>query len=82
MSDAVNPDHYKFGDVECIDALRSALTPDEFQAFCRGTAIAYLWRLGRKDSPLQDAKKAAWYTSWLAGVDPRTGRPVRPPGVA
>lgn len=70
MSDAINPSHYK-GDIECIDALRSCLTPDEFRGFCKGTALAYLWRLGHKDDPVQDAMKAAWYTAWLAGEDPR-----------
>jgi len=71
MSDAVNPEHYKKGDVECIDAIRSALTPDEWRGFLKGTAIAYLWRLGHKDAPEQDARKTAWYVSWLAGKDPR-----------
>lgn len=72
LSDPVNPDHYKRGEVECIDAIRSALSPAEFQAFCRGSAIAYLWRLGHKDTPEQDARKTLWYVSWLAGVDPRS----------
>jgi len=71
MSDPVNPEHYKKGGVECIDAIRSALTPDEWRGFLKGTAIAYLWRLGHKDAPEQDARKTAWYVSWLAGKDPR-----------
>jgi hypothetical protein len=33
--------------------------------------MSYLWRLGRKDAPEQEARKAAWYVSWLAGDDPR-----------
>jgi len=61
MTDPVNPSHYK-GDVECIDALRAALTPEEFQGYLKGTAIAYLWRLGKKDAPKQEAKKALWYS--------------------
>ena len=71
MNDAVNPDHYKRGDVECIDALRACMTPDEFRGYCRGSALAYLWRLGQKDAPEQEARKALWYVSWLAGQDPR-----------
>ena len=70
-SDPVNPSHYQRGDVECIDALRAALTPEEFRGYCKGSAMAYLWRLGQKDAPEQEAKKAAWYISWLAGKDPR-----------
>ena len=69
--DAVNPSHYKKGDIECIDAIRSALTPDEWRGFLKGTAIAYLWRLGHKDAVEQDAKKTLWYVSWLANQDPR-----------
>lgn len=71
MRDAINPDHYKQGDVECIDAIRSALTPEEFRGYCRGSALAYLWRMGRKDEMHQEANKAIWYATWLAGGDPR-----------
>lgn len=71
VSDPVNPNHYKSGAVECIDALRAALTPEEFRGYCKGSAMAYLWRLGRKDAPEQEAKKALWYINWLAGKDPR-----------
>jgi len=70
MTDPINPRHYQ-GDIECIDALAAALTEEEFRGYLRGTAMAYLWRLGRKDSAEQDARKALWYVSWLAGKDPR-----------
>ena len=69
--DAVNPDHYKQGDIECIDAIRAALTPEEFRGFCKGNALKYLWRCDKKDAPEQEAKKAIWYTTWLSGRDPR-----------
>ena len=39
MSGAVNPSHYQ-GEVECIDALRAALTREEFRGYCKGSAIA------------------------------------------
>lgn len=70
--DAINPEHYK-GDIECIDALRSVLSEEEFRGYCRGSALAYLWRLGKKDAIEQEASKALWYVSWLAGHDPRNG---------
>ena len=70
MTDPINPPHYR-GEIEAIDALRAAMTEEEFRGFCRGTAMAYLWRLGRKDPAEQDARKALWYVSWLAGKDPR-----------
>jgi hypothetical protein len=60
-TDPVNPDHYKQGGVECIDAIKAALTPEQYIGFLRGTQIKYLWRAGRKDPILQDLKKAEWY---------------------
>jgi len=58
--------HYKTdGGIECIDALRAALTPAEFQGFCRANAIKYLWRLGKKGPAAADARKAADYVAWL-----------------
>lgn len=69
--DPVNPSHYKNGKIECIDAIRSMLTEDEWRGFLKGTAVAYLWRLGHKDPVEQDAKKTLWYVSWLANKDPR-----------
>lgn len=62
---AVNPDHYKFGKVECIDAIETILSPTEYRGFLRGTIMAYEWRLGRKDEPLQEFKKAQWYAQRL-----------------
>jgi hypothetical protein len=47
------------------------LTPDEWRGFLKGTAVAYLWRLGHKDAIEQDAGKTLWYVSWLANKDPR-----------
>jgi hypothetical protein len=69
--DAVNPSHYRRGDVECIDALRACLTEEEFRGYCKGSAMAYLWRDGEKDDPKQEAGKASWYVQWLRGLDPR-----------
>ena len=63
MSDAVNnPKHYTFGSIECIDAIEAIGAGKDF---CRGNAIKYLWRLGMKDDPLQDARKAKWYIDRL-----------------
>lgn len=35
---------YKHGEIECIDAIRSMLTPEEYRGFCKGTIVAYIWR--------------------------------------
>jgi len=65
--DMVNsPPHYNQGAVECIDAIKSALGPDGFRAYCRGSAMKYLWRceLKHKDNR-DDWLKARWYLNRL-----------------
>ncbi len=65
--DMVNhPPHYTSGGIECIDALRAALGDEAFVAYCRATAIKYLWRTGRKWDAEQDLRKAAWYATKAA----------------
>ena len=63
--DNINPDHYKQGDVECIDAIASALSPEEYRGYLRGQVFKYLWRLGKKDVPQQEVGKAGWYLDRL-----------------
>ena len=61
QGDPVNhPDHYQ-GKVECIDAIKAALGDDGFVAHCRGTAMKYIYRAGRKGESVEDLRKAAWY---------------------
>jgi hypothetical protein len=65
--DPVNhPSHYTAGKIECIDAIREALGLDGFIAYCRGNAIKYTWRAGRKGAAVEDLRKAAWYQSRAA----------------
>ena len=59
-----NPPHYTAGTIECIDAIRAALGPEGFKAFCRGNSIKYLWRYNRKGGN-EDLEKAIWYTNKL-----------------
>lgn len=69
MSDPVNhPSHYTSGSVECIDAIKAALTPEEFRGYCRGCSLKYLWRTGKKDDAVQDIDKAIWYAKKLKEV--------------
>lgn len=64
--DPVNhPPHYKQGDIECIDAIRSALTPEEFRGYLKGNALKYVWRERHKGSGDQDLQKAVWYLTRL-----------------
>ncbi len=60
-----NPDHYRNKSVEPIDAMRSWAGDVGFAAYCRLSAIKYLARLGDKDAPIIEAKKAQVYLRWL-----------------
>lgn len=60
-ADMVNaPAHYTNGKVECIDAIESMLTRDEFIGFLRGNILKYQWRYKIKNG-VEDLKKAQWY---------------------
>ena len=62
--DLVNsPPHYRQGDIECIDAIRSALTPEEFRGFCKGNVIKYTWRERHKAGD-DDLSKAGDYLDY------------------
>lgn len=64
--DVVNaPSHYRQGEVECIEAIRSALGKDGFEAYCKGNVIKYVWRHNHKPgSEGQDLAKAKVYLNW------------------
>lgn len=67
QKEAVNhPLHYG-GDTpyECIKVLRSWLSEEEYRGFCRGNALKYLCRVGKKDEAVQELKKARFYLDKL-----------------
>lgn len=69
MTDNINnPAHYKQGDIECIDAIRSALTPEEFRGYCKGNIIKYIWREKHKGQD-ESVQKAMWYANKITGGD-------------
>jgi len=67
--DPVNrPTHYTGAWIECIDAIRAALGDEGLVLYCRGAAMKYMWRAGKKDYDVQDLRKAAWYCEKAASV--------------
>lgn len=62
--DAINPNHYKSGNMECIDALAETLGSEGIKAFCKGNVIKYLWRYEKKNG-VEDLRKAQWYLNKL-----------------
>lgn len=59
----INPSHYQ-GNIECIEAIASALSPEEFKGFLKGNILKYIWRESQKNG-LTDLKKAQWYLEKL-----------------
>lgn len=66
MSDLVNhPAHYGGDTVyETIKVLEAWLTPEQFIGFCRGNAIKYASRAGKKGDAAEDMAKARFYTDY------------------
>ena len=64
--DFVNsPPHYTEGAIECIDAIRAALSDDEYRGYLKGAILKYVWRERHKNG-LQDIQKLGWYANELA----------------
>ena len=40
--DNINPPHYKSGEIECIDAIKSSMTKDEFQGALKANILKYI----------------------------------------
>ena len=63
--DMVNhPSHYKLKNgLEAIDVIKAMLTEEEFIGFCKGNALKYQFRAGKKDQAktTEDYKKAMFY---------------------
>ena len=64
MSNVDHPNHYANGSIECIDAIESALTQEEFEGFLHGNILKYDWRYRNKNG-IEDLKKSQWYNNKL-----------------
>lgn len=63
--DNINPQHYKNGDIECIDAIKAAVIYKHgIEAACVANVIKYLWRYESKNG-IEDVRKAQWYIERL-----------------
>lgn len=66
QNDPVNhPSHYTQGGVECIEAIKASMSPEEFSGYLKGNSIKYLWRYRNKGKAKEDLKKAQWYLNRL-----------------
>ena len=59
--------HYRQGEIECIDAIRAALTDEEWRGYCKGNILKYTWREKHKGGN-DTLVKAQDYLRWaIAG---------------
>lgn len=57
----IRPAHYNQSDeIECIHAIKAALTEEEFRGYCKGNVLKYVWREKHKGAD-EDLQKAEWY---------------------
>lgn len=62
MADNVNhPEHYRLRVLG-----REPIDVAQWQKFCTGNVIKYLWRYPYKGKPLEDLQKARWYAQRAA----------------
>ena len=59
-----HPAHYQLENgMEAIDIIRGVLGDKGYKDFCRGNALKYLCRAGKKGLITDDLRKAAWYVN-------------------
>lgn len=65
--DAVNhPKHYQLpSGRESIEVMKEVLTDEEYRGWCKGNALKYIFREGKKDDAAQDLKKAGKFLEFL-----------------
>ena len=70
QGDVVNhPPHYTDGgSIECIEAIESALTDEEYRGYLKGNIQKYVWREKHKGGT-ESLRKAQWYLDRLIQLD-------------
>lgn len=65
MTDNINPNHYKQGGIEAIEAIKAATVGKSgIEAVCTANVIKYVWRYEEKNG-VEDLRKARWYLERL-----------------
>ena len=67
MNDPINPNHYKQGGLESIDAIKAFMSEEAFKGFLKGNCQKYLFRYEQKNG-IEDLKKCQWYLERLISV--------------
>lgn len=68
--DMINhPPHYKLANgMESIDVIRAVLSPEEYKGWCKGNALKYQFRAGKKDpaKESEDYRKVEFFLRELS----------------
>lgn len=65
QDDVNSPAHYQSeSGIECIDAIKAQLSPEEYRGYLRGNVVKYVWRYQQKGGK-QSLEKARWYLNKL-----------------
>lgn len=68
-ADAITrPLHYRFGEVECIEAICAQSTPEEYRGYLKNTVTKYIWRERHKGGT-DSLRKAQWFLEKLIEYD-------------
>jgi hypothetical protein len=67
MNDPINPNHYKQGGIESIDAVKAFMSEEAFKGFLKGNCQKYLFRYEKKNG-IEDLRKCQWYLERLIEV--------------
>lgn len=68
----MTPKHYEGhngSNLTCLDAMKAALTTEEFIGFCKGCVFKYVWRERNKGGADDLAKARDYLNILLEGMD-------------
>ena len=61
--------HYKSQSIQPIEYMRAVMSAEEFQGYCRGNALKYISRAGKKGDKKLELEKAIHYLEfWLGSL--------------
>ena len=60
-----HPKHYTTSKIECIEAMESQMSREQFTGYLKGCVIKYIWRYEKKNNRIEDLEKANWYLDRL-----------------
>lgn len=72
MNDPIKPDHYHKNGIDVIGFSELQFEKEELRGFYRINVLKYVTRFERKNAPLEDLEKAAFYLNKLIDIEKGT----------